>query len=128
MTAALEVDCTQVTVEILAAAGIARVCTELPNNLAGALPVLQVFRTGGPDDSYALDIATMTVHAYAGSQQAANVLLGAARTVIREAVGVVVSGAVLTRARKLGGPSWASYENTAVRHAVSIFQLRFKAA
>lgn len=127
---ALEVDCTKFTVQVLAAASIARIVTELPNTLETALPVIQVFRIGGPSDGYVLDIPTMTLHAYAGTQEAANRLLHTAWTVLHTAVGQVVAldggRAVMTRLRNLGGPTWAAYDNTNVRHAVLTVQPRIK--
>lgn len=133
---ALEVDCTEFVVAVLTA-GMpqARVCTELPDKLLAAVPVIQVFRVGGPNDAVILDVPTMTLHAFTAAkpsgQQAANQLLHAAYTTLRLAVGRVVAvtggNAVMSRVRLLSGCAWAGYENPDVRHAVSTIQPRIKA-
>lgn len=133
---ALEVDCTQFVLEVLAPLNLARIVTELPNKLEAALPVLQVVRVGGPNDAVILDIPTFSLHAYtaaaAGGQKAANMLLQRAFTGLHAAASDVIpvddGFAVLTRARMLGGPTWAPYDNPAVRHAVSTIQAHIKVA
>ena len=138
MSAALEVDCTAFIYAALfqavtepTSAEVARIVTELPNKLdATTLPIIQLFRVGGPNDSRVLDIPTMTLHGYAATQQQANRVLYAAFARLRDVVGQVftVDGgrAVMTRVRLLGGPAWAGYENPNVRHAVSTIQPRIK--
>jgi len=105
-----------------------RVGTETPANLADVLPFLQHFRIGGGDDGYALDAPTVALHAFAASSPAANTLLYQAGTALRAMRGVVIAGAVVTRVAKIGGPSWAPYTNPAIRHSVSLYQIRIKTA
>lgn len=134
---ALEVDCTRFIVAALYGGVVepetgrtARIVTELPNKLTDVLPVIQVFRIGGPNDGVVLDSPTITLHGFAATQQQANRLLHVAYTTLRLALGRVITvdggDAVLARVRVLGGPSWAPYENTALRHAVSTVQARIK--
>lgn len=135
MTNALHVDVTQFVLEVLGPANLARCGTELPNKLEAALPVIQVIRTGGPNDGVVLDIPTIVLHAYAatsaGGQKAANTLLYQAFGVLQAARGQLVmvdeAPAVMTALRLLGGPFVAAYENQNVRHAVSTIQPRIKA-
>jgi len=124
---ALEVDETLLAVDVLTAALTpVRVSTELPANLEAVVPLVRVFRIGGPDDGYVLDYPTMAVHAFATSQAAADALCRQAGTAFRNARGVITAGGVITRVRKLSGPSWAQVDNQQLRHAVSLFQLRIK--
>jgi hypothetical protein len=134
---ALEVDCTGFVVAALYNAvtepetgKVARIVTELPNTLTAALPVIQVFRIGGPNDAVILDIPTMTLHGFAATQKQANRVLHAAHTTLVGAIGRVFTldggRAVMTRVRVLGGPAWAAYENTDVRHAILTIQPRIK--
>lgn len=137
MTAALEVDCTGFVVAALFEAvteptsgDVARIVTELPNTLENSLPVVQVYRIGGPNDGRVLDMPTMTVHGFAASRQKAERLLYAAQAALRAKIGTVVTldggNAVMTHLRVLGGPSWAAYANTNVRHSVLTIQPRIK--
>lgn len=129
MTGVLEVDAAQLAHDILASALTGtRIVGETPANLQDVLPVVQVLRVGGPDDGVILDMPTIAVHAFAATQQAANALCAQAGTAFRDARGQVVNGAVATKVRKLGGPNWAPYTNQAVKHAVSLYQLRVKVA
>lgn len=136
MTAFLQIDTTQLMLELLAPTGLARVVTELPDKLVDALPVLQVVRAGGPNDRIAIDFPTFSLHAYAPASpngaKAAAALLYKAFAALVTATGQVVTvdgnRAVLVRIDSIGGPSPAPYENTGVRHAVSTVQARIKAA
>lgn len=131
----LEVDATQFMLELLAPARLARVVTELPGDLAAAMPVLQVVRAGGPNDRYVIDQPTFALHAYCATSpngvKAANVLLYKAFTTLVAATGQVVTvdggRATLVRVDSIGGPSPAPYENPNVRHAVSTIQARIRA-
>jgi hypothetical protein len=127
VTAALEVDAVAFVIGVLTDAGVAqRVATDVPADLTAGLPMVRVLRMGGPDDGVIVDEPTMVLHAFAASDQAANTVLYQAGSALRAARGVVRGGAVLVWCRKLGGPFWAGYDNPAVRHAVSNYQLRIK--
>lgn len=137
MTAALEVDCVKFLQTVLFEAVtdpvtslVARIVTETPAALAEAVPVVQVIRTGGPDDGRVLDIPTVALHGFVLAPNQGNRLLIAAIAALRAAIGRVVTvddgQAVMTRLRVLGGPSYAAYENTALRHRVSLIQPRIK--
>lgn len=127
MTLPLEVDATSLCRTLLAAAmPSARVVTVLPSTLVP--PVVQVFRIGGPDDGVMLDLPTIAVHAYTADEAQANQLCYQAGTVLRNARGAVVGGAVITRVRKLSGPYRAETSDQNLRHAVSLFQVYVKTA
>jgi hypothetical protein len=131
MSAVLEVDVTAVLQSWFATdlEGV-RVGTETPadpNGTLAWLPFLQHFRIGGPDDGYVLDIPTIALHGFDRTAAGANGLLLRAGTSLRDMRGVRINNAVVTRVRKLGGPSWAASTNPAVKHAVSLYQLRVKA-
>ena len=130
----LEVDATQYMLEVLASTQLARVVTLLPGTLDQL--VLQVVRTGGPNDHFVVDSPIFVLHAFAPKEpngaKAANMLLYRAFTALLAAVGQVVpvdgGRAVMTRLDLVSGPSPAPYENPNVRHAVSTIQARIKAA
>lgn len=129
---ALQVDATQVVVDVLAAALDARVLTNLPaDNPAGSfmagLPYVRPIRIGGPDDGHVLDSATFTIHTFATTDQEANALSYQAVAALRAAT-AVVDGAVITQVNKLGGPSWAGTDNQALHHAATNVQIRIKIA
>lgn len=126
MTAPLEVDATGWVIRVLNAAGVARAGNRTPDNLQDVMPFIRVTRVGGPDDGHMMDLPTMVLHAFAYPQEAANGVLYRAGTVLRAQIGVAQSGAVLSWLRKMSGPQEAEYENPAVRHAVSTYQLHIK--
>jgi hypothetical protein len=141
---ALEVDCTKFLVVVLADAvtdpvtnTVARIVTELPgadnaggDALLAAVPVIRVVRVGGPNDGRVLDAATVVLHGFVAKPNQGHRLLHAAQTALYAAVGRVVTvdggQAVMTRLRMLSGPSYAPYENTALRHSVMTIQPRIK--
>jgi hypothetical protein len=124
MTAPLTVDVTGWFIAALDAALTARVGAETPADLETQVPFLRVLRIGGPDDGVILDEPTMAFHGFAASQKAANQLCYETKAAVYALRGVVRSGAVLTIARTLSGPSWADVTNQNLAHAVLLMQAR----
>lgn len=132
---ALEVDCTFVTVQILAAGfgDEVHVLTKFDadgpaGSFVAGLPYLRVLRIGGPDDELIADYPTMALHAFAATEADAIAICHRAMAYLRAVMGTVVAGAVLNRVRKLGGPTWALADNPAVEHQVLTLQLVVRAA
>lgn len=128
MVAPLTVDITGWFISALADAVTARVGAETPGDLETQVPFLRVVRIGGPDDGVVLDEPTMAFHTFAASQKAANQLGYDVKAAVYGLRSIVHNGAVLTSARTLSGPSWASVENQNLRHAVTLMQARIKTA
>nr|WP_202121585.1 hypothetical protein [Streptomyces sp. BA2] len=101
-----------------------RVLTDLPANLADVLPVIQLQRVGGDDDTLRLDRAFVEVDVYAATRPAASALMAQARSVLlSELSGAVTDSAVFTMARTIAAPSWRSYENPALRRFGASFEI-----
>lgn len=102
----------------------ARVLTDLPADLAGALPVVQIERVGGDDDGIRLDRAFVDVDAYASTRQAASELLSQARSLILSSLrGTVTDAAVFTSVRTITAPARRPYENPSVRRFGATFEI-----
>lgn len=127
MTDQLEVDVTGWVITRLGGILVARVGSKMPADLANQLPFVRVVRSGGPDDGYAIDFPTVVFHCFAATDEEANTLGYGVAAALRGIVGVPADGAVMGRPRKIGGPTWAAYENTAVSHSVLTMQLPIKA-
>lgn len=103
-----------------------RVLTDLPADLDDVLPIVQVQRIGGSDDSFRLDRALVDVDTYASSRQAASQLLSATRAlVLGQLPGAVTTAAVFTAARTISAPAWRPYENQTLRRFGATFELFF---
>lgn len=127
MTAVLEPDVQKIAYDVLSAALTARIVGDTPANLADVLPVLRVFRIGGPGDTYGVfDDATIAMHGFATDQQGANLLCRQAMQALFNARGNTYANGAVMRVRKLSGPTWAPYDNQGVRHAVTLVQLTVK--
>lgn len=127
MSAALEIDVTGWLIARLAAPGVT-VDSRTPDDLQAHLPFIRPVRVGGPDDGYVLDIPTMVFHCFAATDAAANALAYTVAGELRNLIGVVADGAVITKVRKLGGPAWNYSANPAVSEALLTMQLRMKTA
>lgn len=106
-----------------------RALTDLPENLAGVLPVVQVTRIGGPaDDSLpSFDFPNVDIDCFDVDREAASNLAGRVHTALRVTLpGLKLSGATITRVRTLTGPSWRPYDNTALRRFGATYQLHVK--
>lgn len=108
--------------------------TETPGSLGDHMPLFQVVRIGGGDDAVTLDLATISLHAYAtgatgsDARSAARTLAYQGRVALYAARGVVFDGAVVTRVRTIGGPAWTPYDNTTLRRFTGTYQVAIKPA
>lgn len=101
-----------------------RVLTDLPANLDDVLPVVQIERVGGDDDSIRLDRAFVDVNAYATTREAASALLSRARsTLLTRLAGTVTDEAVFTAARTITAPTRRPYENPSLRRFGATFEV-----
>jgi hypothetical protein len=102
----------------------ARVLTDLPADLGGVLPVVQIERVGGDDDGIRLDRAFVDVDAYASTRQAASELLSQTRSLLLGGLrGTVTDAAVFTAARTITAPARRPYENPSVRRFGATFEI-----
>lgn len=101
-----------------------RVVTDLPANLEDVLPVMQIHRAGGGDDSFRLDRAFVDLDAYAATRPAASQLMTRARTLLLTQLrGVTTAAAVFTSARTITAPAWRPYENLNLRRFGATFEV-----
>jgi hypothetical protein len=102
----------------------ARLCTDLPSNLATVLPVVQVARVGGADDVTPIDRPLVDIDCYAAGRVAAYDLAQQVRDALRfELPGLTWSGAYVARVDTLSGPMWRPYDNTTLRRFGASYQL-----
>lgn len=103
-----------------------RVLTELPENLADVLPVVQVQRVGGDDDGLRLDRALVDVDVYGPTRAAASALARQAREgLVVRLRGVKTTAAVFGRVSTVSAPAWRPYENPALRRSGATYEIFF---
>lgn len=103
----------------------ARLCTELPANLADAVPLLQVVGIGGTGEAYNFDSPRADIDAFGLTRTLARELaLGVHEAVLNELPGVTINGTTALSASSFMYPTWAPYENTNVRRFVLSVGLR----
>lgn len=101
-----------------------RHCTELPADLAGALPINQIQRVGGDDDTFRLDRALISLDSYAATREAASLLARQTRHQLVTALpGVKTSAAVFARVSTLSAPAWRPYENPNLRRMGATYEI-----
>lgn len=99
---------------------------ELPANLLEVLPVGQVQRVGGSDDSFRLDRALVDVDVYAATRGGASLLARQARdALLMKLPGTKTSAAVFGRVSTVSAPSWRPYENTGLRRCGATYEIFF---
>jgi len=110
----------------LTAALDVRHCTDLPADLADALPVNQVQRVGGGDDSFRLDRALVSLDSYAATREAASTLARQSRhQLITVLPGVKTTSAVFGRVATVSAPAWRPYENPNLRRMGATYEIYF---
>lgn len=105
----------------------ARVCTETPPDLATVLPVIRITRFGGgADQVYTFDNPQVDFDCYAATRAAAQTLAYQVRSWLHGTVdGTTLSSvAFVARVQDIQGPTWTSYENTAVRRFTYSAEIR----
>lgn len=115
----------ELVAHLAASLGVRHV-TELPANLLDALPLNQVQRIGGEDDSIRLDRALVTVDSYAADRAGAWLLARQTRQELVERLrGMQTTGAVFGRVATISAPAWRPYENTALRRIGATYEIYF---
>lgn len=100
--------------------------TDLPADLTSRLPVNQVQRIGGDDDSIRLDRALVTVDSYGIDRAAASLLARQTRNALVVALrGVQTSAAVFGRVSTISAPAWRPYENPGLRRMGATYEIYF---
>ena len=106
-----------------------RAVTDLPENLADVLPLVQVTRIGGPDndDNPRFDTPTVDIDCFGVDRGAASGLAGRVHAALRVTLpGLQVAGATVTQVLTVTGPSWRPYDNTELRRFSSTYRLFVK--
>lgn len=94
----------------------ARLCTELPANLADVLPVIQVVGIGGTGDRFAFDQPRADVDVYAATRSAARDLAQQVHeSLLGDLPGQSVDGTFVLSVREFMSPTWTPYDNTTLR-------------
>lgn len=101
-----------------------RVLTELPATLDAVLPVVQVQRVGGDDDTFRLDRALVDVDVYAATRGEASALARQVRTaLVMDLRGTTTAAAVFGLVATVTAPAWRPYENIRLRRCGATYEL-----
>lgn len=110
---------------LTAALGV-RHCTDLPADLLSELPVNQVQRVGGGDDSFRLDRALLSLDSYGATREAASLLARQSRNeLVMNLPGVKTAAAVFGRVSTVSAPAWRPYENPSLRRMGATYEIYF---
>ncbi|MFE4857384.1 hypothetical protein [Streptomyces sp. NPDC056670] len=102
------------------------VLTELPANLGDLLPVVQVQRVGGDDDTFKLDRALVDVDVYAPTRAGASLLARQVRDdLVMKLRGTSTAAAVFGLVTTVSAPQWRPYENINLRRLGATYELYF---
>jgi len=100
--------------------------TDLPADLDDRLPLNQVQRVGGDDDSIRLDRALVDIDSYGTDRAAASLLARQTRDKLVVALrGVQTTGAVFGRVSTISAPAWRPYENPNLRRMGATYEIYF---
>jgi hypothetical protein len=113
-------DSVAAVISIVDAAVAEPVRSQVPNPRPAAFVLVR--RVGGVRRNLVVDEATISVEAWAATEQAAHDLAQSARAAIHAAQGTVVSGAgTLYRSDEIGGPAWdPDDESDQARYSFSV--------
>jgi hypothetical protein len=119
-----------VEVELVAwlteALGGVRHCTDLPADLGDVLPVNQIQRAGGGDDSFRLDRALVSFDSYGATREAASALARQTRhQLVTVLPGAKTTAAVFGRVSTVSAPAWRPYENPSLRRMGATYEIYF---
>jgi hypothetical protein len=110
----------------LTAALDVRHCTDLPADLTDELPLNQIQRVGGDDDSFRLDRALVSLDSYGATREAASTLARQTRhQLVTVLPGVKTTAAVFGRVSTVSAPAWRPYENPALRRMGATYEIYF---
>lgn len=100
--------------------------TDLPADLTDILPVNQVQRVGGDDDSIRLDRALVDIDSYGVDRAAASLLARSTRTLLVATLrGTQTANAVFGRVSTISAPAWRPYENPNLRRMGATYEIYF---
>jgi hypothetical protein len=100
--------------------------TDLPADLDDRLPLNQVQRVGGDDDSIRLDRALVDIDSYAADRAAASLLARRTRDALVVTLrGVQTTAAVFGRVSTISAPAWRPYENPNLRRMGATYEIYF---
>lgn len=100
--------------------------TDLPADLTDKMPLNQVQRVGGDDDSIRLDRALVDIDSYAADRAAASLLARQTRDKLVVALrGVQTTAAVFGRVSTISAPAWRPYENPNLRRMGATYEIYF---
>lgn len=109
----------------LAARTGARCVTELPSDLIGSVPLIEVGRIGGSDRVLTMDAARVDITCFAAApRDNARKLAYQVHDLLRLRLpGTVVPGGVVLRVLTESGPTWLPYDNTSVRRFAATYEI-----
>jgi hypothetical protein len=100
--------------------------TDLPANLTDILPINQVTRVGGDDDSIRLDRALVDIDSYGADRAATSLLARQTRDkLVMRLRGIQTTAAVFGRVSTVSAPAWRPYENPALRRMGATYEIYF---
>lgn len=104
-----------------------RCVTDLPADLAGALPVIRVGRIGGADVEPTIDRPTVDIECFATGRQDSGALSEQVRSALRFALpGTSINGSYIARVDTVSGPAQRPYDNTNVVRYAATYSLRIQ--
>lgn len=95
----------------------ARFVTKTPDDLNAQVPLVRVFRLGGPssDDLPRFDAPTLSFECFGNGDAAAGDLATAVDRWVRSLAGkTLADGTVVTKTQTVSGPAWRPYADTTV--------------
>jgi len=96
----------------------------LPDDVADALPLVAVERSGGSDSAVGvLDTVVLEVDVFCGLRSEAVVLADQVRAMLRTMPGAVVDGGVVARVRTLLAPTPQTWDASSVRRRSATYEL-----
>ena len=105
-----------------------RSCTDLPDDLADAVPLLQVRRATGAVSHRNQDQAFIDLNAYGADDAAASQLAIQAETLLLGTRNATTGGAVIRNVASVVRPRWLPYADTNVRLYAASYSLRLHPA
>ena len=102
-----------------------RFATDVPADLATAVPFVQLVRVGGPsdDNDRRFEQATVSVDSFAVDRVSATALAYRVDSWLRSLPNTGTPDAVITKVQTLTGPSWRPWEDVAVRRIGASYRI-----
>lgn len=100
-----------------------RLCSELPNTLAG--DTIQVVQFGGAPDEIPAANIDLDIDVYATTRTRSRELAREVQhAVMYDLPGSSIDGAIYLSAFNISAPSWAPHDNTSVRRTTAAYRIR----